>query len=151
MRRAFLLVVCLVVSSISLSAQDSLWSYVMRCAVVGAHLDGCTLSDLSCTYQQHLDGTCGASVPAPPAGITAPTELRDIGTGIVASHDGALTDWYTLHLDGAYHAHVSMDALSAGTVTLPLGILESGTYSVTVLACSDAAGCVRSAPLEIQR
>lgn len=147
----------------------------VRCATGGAHLAGCGLSSASCSFTDFMSAHCGTTSatpsptpvpdpiepapapvepvqPPPPvvAGPSKPTQLVALPGAVRAQHDGIGTEWYTLRLNGAYHAHTGMSANVGGTVVIALDpSLLSGSYAATVDACNDTA-CVPSDAATVQ-
>ncbi len=142
----------------------------VRCAAGGAHLQGCGLSSASCTFTDFMGGRCGtASSPTPsvepiasepvqpvePAPVVSsgpakPTQLVVLQGAVKVQHDGIATEWYTLRLNGAYHAHTGMSGNIGGTVVIALDpSLPSGSYRATVDACTDSV-CVPSDAATVQ-
>lgn len=133
---------------------------LVQCAVFGV---GCTFSDPSCTFDEHLAGSCpqlstnphgDTGATSEPAAISAPSNLTDVGTGIRFEHDGLHVQWYTLRLDGGYVTHRTTVDLVDGVLTLPFSSpLVPGRYVVSVEACRDTPDdrCSLPARLEITR
>jgi hypothetical protein len=135
------------------SAQSADWSALESCARGGFYGRTACEAMMSVPAAPVPGPTPDPIEPAPsptPAptstASTAPTGLVDVGSGIAFSHDGALTEWYTLRLNGNYFAHSSADRR-----VVEFGALAPGSYAATIEACSDAYGCTRSAPLSLTR
>jgi hypothetical protein len=145
----------------ALASAQTTETVIERCAVGGAHQDGCGLPATWCTYEDFLASRCplvplteipylpGTSVAVPEVPdpivlpdpvLVAPSALTDLGSAIRVQHDGVLTQWYTLKVDLVYQTHVTIDAWVDGIVLLPLlNPPAPGTHTVQVYACNDAA------------
>ena len=148
----------------------------VRCATGGAHLAGCGLSSASCSFTDFMSGLCGKTsptpspdpvldpiepAPAPPvepvqpvppvlSGPAKPMQPVALPGAVKVQHDGIGTEWYTLRLNGGYHAHTGMSANVGGTVVIALDPSQpSGSYAATVDACNGSA-CVPSDAVTVQ-